>query len=120
MMRGAELAAAALGVDPGTPRLLQPIDLVLILINRAMVTLGKFALLVASAVLTYSVVSRYLVKLFTDWQDEAAVSCSTWAPPLSVPCGLMAAGMTLLLICIFPGIATALPDAVMGLPTVRS
>ena len=28
--------------------------------------------------------------------------------------------LAVLLICVFPGIATALPDAVMGLPTVRS
>ncbi|MCX7247305.1 MAG: TRAP transporter small permease subunit [Burkholderiales bacterium] len=135
-------------------------------INRLMVTAGMFALLIASAVLTYSVVSRYVMKSSTDWQDEAAVFClvgatflcssfvqalrghvgieaiasllpnslnrlrlllvdllcllfcsffawkswtlfheawvehqttsSSWAPPLSIPYGLMAAGMTLL------------------------
>ena len=44
-------------------------------INRTMVALGMVALLVASCVLTYSVVSRYLMKASTDWQDEAAVFC---------------------------------------------
>jgi TRAP-type C4-dicarboxylate transport system permease small subunit len=34
-----------------------------------------FALLIASVVLTYSVVSRYVMKASTDWQDEAAVFC---------------------------------------------
>ena len=33
------------------------------------------ALLVASVVLTYSVVSRYFMHASTDWQDEAAVFC---------------------------------------------
>ena len=33
------------------------------------------ALLAASLVLTYSVVSRYFFKAATDWQDEVAVFC---------------------------------------------
>ncbi len=40
-----------------------------------MLGVGMIALLVASLVLTYSVVSRYLFKAATDWQDEAAVFC---------------------------------------------
>lgn len=166
MTRGLDVGPAVLGVDPDTPRLLLPVAFVLMRINRVMVVLGMFALLVASAVLTYSVVSRYLMKSSTDWQDEAAVFClvgatflcssfvqalrghvgieaiagllpasvnrlrlisvdllsllfcsffawkswllfheawvehqttsSSWAPPLSIPYGLMAAGMTLL------------------------
>ena len=166
MTRNFDIGSAVLGVDPDTPRLLLPIALVLMRINRLMVIAGMFALLVASAVLTYSVVSRYVMKSSTDWQDEAAVFClvgatflcssfvqalrghvgieaiagllprslnrlrlmlvdllgwlfcsffawkswtlfheawaerqttsSSWAPPLSIPYGLMAAGMTLL------------------------
>jgi TRAP-type C4-dicarboxylate transport system permease small subunit len=75
MTHGSDVGPAVLGVDPDTPRLLLPIALVLMRINRIMVALGMVALLVASAVLTYSVVSRYLMKSSTDWQDEAAVFC---------------------------------------------
>jgi len=64
-----------LGIDPDTPTLLQPLARALLHVNRAMVTLGMFALLIASVVLTYSVVSRYVMKASTDWQDEAAVFC---------------------------------------------
>ena len=154
------------GVDPHTPRVLVPLARLLHAVNQAMVALGMLALLVASLVLTYSVVSRYVMQASTDWQDEAAVFClvgatflcgafvqelrghvgieavagvlpqslnrwrllavdvlgfcfcsffalkswtlfheawvehqttsSSWAPPLSIPYGLMAAGMTLL------------------------
>jgi TRAP-type C4-dicarboxylate transport system permease small subunit len=166
MTHGVDIGPAVLGVDPDTPRLLMPVAMVLMRINRIMVALGMVALLVASVVLTYSVVSRYLMKSSTDWQDEAAVFClvgatflcssfvqalrghvgieaiagllprsvnrlrlmlvdllgllfcsffawkswtlfheawvehqttsSSWAPSLSIPYGLMAAGMTLL------------------------
>ncbi len=75
MTRGVDVGPAVLGVDPDTPRLLLPVAMVLMWINRVMVALGMVALLVASAVLTYSVVSRYLMKSSTDWQDEAAVFC---------------------------------------------
>ena len=145
---------------------LRPLARVLYQINRVMLALGMVALVVASFILTYSVVSRYIFKAATDWQDEAAVFCivgtvflcgafvqagrghvgieaiaglmpawmnrmrmiavdllsflfcaffawkswtlwheawvdkmttsSTWAPPLSIPYGLMSFGMTLL------------------------
>jgi len=64
-----------LGIDPDTPALLQPLARALLQVNRAMVTLGMVALLIASVVLTYSVISRYVMKASTDWQDEAAVFC---------------------------------------------
>ena len=153
-------------VDPDTPGFLMPLAKLLRWINQVMVVLGMLALLVASLVLTYSVVSRYVMQASTDWQDEAAVFClvgatflcgafvqalrghvgieavagllpaawnqwrllcvdlmssafcsffawkswtlfheawveqqttsSSWAPPLLIPYGLMAAGMTLL------------------------
>jgi TRAP-type C4-dicarboxylate transport system permease small subunit len=41
--------------------------------NRAVTAVGMVSLLLASAVLTYSVFSRYLFKAATDWQDEVAV-----------------------------------------------
>jgi TRAP-type C4-dicarboxylate transport system permease small subunit len=166
MSHAPQPAIAVAGIDPDTPAFLQPLARVLLWVNQAMVTLGMFALLVAALVLTSSVVSRYVMKASTDWQDEAAVFClvgatflcgafvqsmrghvgieavaglmrpslervrvmlvdllgtlfcsffswkswtlfheawvdnqttsSSWAPPLSIPYGLMAAGMTLL------------------------
>nr|WP_233151877.1 TRAP transporter small permease [Pelomonas sp. KK5] len=52
-----------------------PLARVLLPVNRAMVAFGMLALLAASCVLTYSVVSRYVTQASTDWQDEAAVFC---------------------------------------------
>lgn len=166
MSSAAEVSTPTGGIDPDTPALLRPLARVVGWLNQAMVAFGMVALLAASLVLTYSVVSRYLVKASTDWQDEAAVFClvgatflcgafvqslrghvgieaiagllprsldrlrlvlvdamclmfcaffawkswslfyeawvehqttsSSWAPPLTIPYGLMAAGMTLL------------------------
>ena len=45
----------------------------LTLLNRAIVTLSAIALVVASCVLTYSVVVRYFTHDATDWQDELSV-----------------------------------------------
>lgn len=42
-------------------------------LNRQVLRVSMLALLLASCVLTYSVVTRYLLKSSTDWQDEAAV-----------------------------------------------
>lgn len=44
-------------------------------LNRWIVRAGSLALLAASLILTYSVVSRYFFKAATDWEDEAAVFC---------------------------------------------
>lgn len=60
-------------IDPATPRGLLPLARALALANRAMVAIGMVALLAASLVLTSSVVTRYLFKASTDWQDETAV-----------------------------------------------
>ena len=51
--------------------------------NRAVVAIGMIALLAASIVLTYSVVSRYFFHAATDWQDEVAVFCIVGAVFLS-------------------------------------
>lgn len=79
-MSGAHESSAApalvpTAIDPATPRLLVPLARALLVINRGVVALGMVALVVASGVLTSSVVSRYFLKASTDWQDEAAVFC---------------------------------------------
>jgi TRAP-type C4-dicarboxylate transport system permease small subunit len=43
------------------------------LLNRAIVLLSSIALVLASCVLTYSVVVRYFTHEATDWQDEFSV-----------------------------------------------
>lgn len=75
MSHGIDNGPAVVSIDPDTPALLKPIARAMLAINRAMVVLGMLALLVASCVLTYSVVSRYVMQASTDWQDEAAVFC---------------------------------------------
>jgi TRAP-type C4-dicarboxylate transport system permease small subunit len=45
----------------------------LALLNRAIVVLSAIALVLASCVLTYSVVLRYFTSVPTDWTDEFAV-----------------------------------------------
>ena len=42
-------------------------------LNTLILRLSMVALLLTSAVLTYSVVTRYIMKSATDWQDEIAV-----------------------------------------------
>ena len=66
-------AGATPGIDPATPRALLPLARALAAANRVMVGFGMLALLAASLVLTSSVVTRYLFKASTDWQDETAV-----------------------------------------------
>lgn len=61
------------GIEPGTPAFLLPLARALALANRGVVGFGMLALLAASLVLTSSVVTRYLFKSSTDWQDETAV-----------------------------------------------
>jgi TRAP-type C4-dicarboxylate transport system permease small subunit len=48
-------------------------DRVLATVNNLVVILSSIALVLASFVLTYSVVVRYFLKFSTDWQDEMSV-----------------------------------------------
>ncbi|HEV7574970.1 MAG TPA: TRAP transporter small permease [Caldimonas sp.] len=66
-------AGIAPGIDPATPTALLPLARALAFANRLMVGFGMLALLAASLVLTSSVVTRYVWKASTDWQDETAV-----------------------------------------------
>ena len=66
-------ALAETPIDPATPGWLVPLARALALANRGVVAFGMVALLAASLVLTLSVVTRYLFKASTDWQDETAV-----------------------------------------------
>jgi len=42
-------------------------------INNWVMTISTFAILAASCILTLSVVTRYFLKMSTDWQDEVSV-----------------------------------------------
>jgi len=44
-------------------------------LNKVVLLLGSIALAAAALILSYSVVSRALFNVPTDWQDEAAVFC---------------------------------------------
>jgi TRAP-type C4-dicarboxylate transport system permease small subunit len=50
-----------------------PADKILAAINSVVVVLSSIALVVASGVLTYSVISRYFLHWSSDWQDEMSV-----------------------------------------------
>ena len=108
-MSDAALGAGSITVqiDPDTPGFLRPLAQLLLWINKAMVFLGMLALLVASLVLTYSVVSRYVMQASTDWQDEAAVFCLVGATFL---CAAFVQGLRGHVG--IEAVATLLPDAV--------
>src|SRR5438477_6662685 len=59
--------AAPLAVATG------PFDRILAVVNHAIVLGSPAALVIASAVLSYSVFARYFFHVRTDWQDELAV-----------------------------------------------
>ena len=75
MTRGVDLPGAPEGKLAVHAGVLGVLEIALNVVNRAVSIVGMVALLAASLVLTYSVVSRYLFKAGTDWQDEAAVFC---------------------------------------------
>jgi TRAP-type C4-dicarboxylate transport system permease small subunit len=58
---------------PAAERAIARIERAMRAVNRIVVLPCMAALVVASAVLTYSVLARYLLKIPTDWQDEISV-----------------------------------------------
>jgi TRAP-type C4-dicarboxylate transport system permease small subunit len=62
--------AAPPEADPGAGG---PVGRLLAMVNGIIVALSSVALVIASLVLTYSVLSRYFLHLSTDWQDELSV-----------------------------------------------
>jgi TRAP-type C4-dicarboxylate transport system permease small subunit len=65
--------------DNGTPQmgyeegLLSTLNRIMSRVNELIVKLSMIALLAAALILTLSVVTRYLLKVSTDWQDETSV-----------------------------------------------
>jgi TRAP-type C4-dicarboxylate transport system permease small subunit len=65
-----EQSAASVVKAPGADTFA---DRIMAAINYVVVLLSSIALVLASGVLTYSVITRYFLHLSTDWQDETAV-----------------------------------------------
>ena len=80
-MGGHEIQDAATSLPDGAhyrpsvprPATGHPLEWALYYVNRGVVLVAMFALVLAASVLSYSVVVRYLFKSPTDWQDEMAV-----------------------------------------------
>jgi TRAP-type C4-dicarboxylate transport system permease small subunit len=59
--------------ERGADHALQLLSRGMKMINRATMFVCMVALIAASLILTYSVLTRYFLKISTDWQDEASV-----------------------------------------------
>lgn len=74
MSHGVDLGAAtAMGGPVQAHPLLVALDLALARLNRLIMLAASVALIAASVILSYSVVTRYLFHMPTYWQDEASV-----------------------------------------------
>jgi TRAP-type C4-dicarboxylate transport system permease small subunit len=76
---GAELPGQAPAREPVSPGVLGAAQRALAWLNAKLVVFAMLALLGAAGVLTSSVLTRYLFKLPTDWQDEASVFLMVFA-----------------------------------------
>jgi hypothetical protein len=65
----ADVALAQYRKNRGRPR--GPLFRLMAGVNRVTVVFGMVALLMAAAILTYSVFSRYFFKAATDWQPQS-------------------------------------------------
>ena len=71
MAHGIEIVEVATSAPPVVYA--GPVDRVLAAVNHAVVVVSSVALVIASAVLSYSVFARYFLHVPTDWQDELSV-----------------------------------------------
>ncbi len=69
VLEGVESASPAASIEDAGG----PLDRALAVVNQLVVIVASVALVVASGVLTYSVVVRYFLHFATDWQDEMSV-----------------------------------------------
>ncbi|WP_083253602.1 TRAP transporter small permease [Pandoraea sp. ISTKB] len=185
------MSGAVASAEPAVARsrLLRRLDALLQGVSRLLMVVCMLALVGAALVLSYSVFARHVLKLATDWQDEAAVfllvgatfvsaahvqhlrghigieaittllsprvnrvrrwivdiltlafcgffawkswtlfweayvdgqtSSSTWGPPLSIPYGLMAFGMTLLTVQLLLQVAIGACEMTAGMRGTR-
>ena len=69
------MSGAAVSAEPAAARtrLLRRLDALLQGVSRLLMVVCMLALVGAALVLSYSVFARHVLKLATDWQDEAAV-----------------------------------------------
>ena len=72
MSHGFELNPAK-GPEMAERGILSKAGLILAKLNEWVMTASTFAILAAASILTLSVVTRYFLKVSTDWQDEASV-----------------------------------------------
>jgi TRAP-type C4-dicarboxylate transport system permease small subunit len=70
---GYEAVEAPRAKAPALPGPIGVLDRATNTVNACAMALGGIALIIASLVLTYSVVVRYVLRIPTDWQDETAV-----------------------------------------------
>lgn len=66
-------AQLTLRLDPRRNPVLSRLERGMLALNQFIVIPCMIAMVVAACVLTYSVVTRYFLKMSTDWQDETAV-----------------------------------------------
>ncbi len=72
MSHGFELNPAK-GPEMVESGILAKVSRIIALINEWVMAASTVAIMAAACILTYSVVSRYFLKVSTDWQDEASV-----------------------------------------------
>jgi TRAP-type C4-dicarboxylate transport system permease small subunit len=73
MSHGFETEPIAKAPEVASSGLLAGVARLFARVNDGVMGLSTIAILAAACVLTYSVVSRYFLKVSTDWQDEASV-----------------------------------------------